>query len=316
MGYNPKRPGRRSLHPLIAVAAGTRLCVSYHFRAGNTVTATNWSEAMEDTQRWLGAREVTLNRGDLGLGQQKVLAWHEEPPGGGRPRPRYLFKLKLTRNVRRAIALVPAEAWQGGAAQRGVLQVAEVRLRLEGWSTERRVVVGRRLLGTISAEQAGTFWAQHKHEFEAYVTNLEEKEVTAWQVVDLYRPRADAENVFDELKNQWGFDGFCAQKKEVTALAARLGLVVYNLWHLFLRLLEPARHVETRTGRRWFLLIAGRLTKSGRGLHFSIASSGEWWQQLKAGYERVCRWLEATAPQLHPAAGGKVDFAFLKPAPS
>jgi hypothetical protein len=27
-GYNPHRPGRRSLHPLLAVAAGTRLCVA------------------------------------------------------------------------------------------------------------------------------------------------------------------------------------------------------------------------------------------------------------------------------------------------
>jgi hypothetical protein len=34
-------------------------------------------------------------------------------------------------------------------------------------------------------------------------------------LVQLYRQRADAENVFDELKNQWGFAGFCAQKAAV-----------------------------------------------------------------------------------------------------
>lgn len=26
IGYNPRKPGRRSFHPLLAVAAGTRMC--------------------------------------------------------------------------------------------------------------------------------------------------------------------------------------------------------------------------------------------------------------------------------------------------
>ena len=98
VGYNPQKPWRRSFHPLLAVAAGTRLCLSYQFRPGDTVTATQWSEAMEETQRWLGTRRVWFNRGDLGLGHERVLAWHEARP----ERPHYLFKLKLTANVRRA----------------------------------------------------------------------------------------------------------------------------------------------------------------------------------------------------------------------
>ncbi len=63
IGYNPHRPGRRSLHPLLAVAAGTRLCVAYRFRSGDTVSATQREAAMEDAQRGLGARRVWLNRG-------------------------------------------------------------------------------------------------------------------------------------------------------------------------------------------------------------------------------------------------------------
>ena len=124
------------------------------------------------------------------------------------------------------------------------------------------------------------------------------------------------QNVFDELKHQWGFDGFCCRKKNATAPTARLGLLVYNLWHLFLRLLEPARHVESKGGRRWFLLIAGRLTQSGRQKQFSIGLAGAWWQQLKADYQRVCRWLPHTAPQLTSSQAGIPDFAFLKPAPA
>ena len=53
-----------------------------------------------------------------------------------------------------------------------------------------------------------------------YVTNLP-LEYNAWQIQQLYRDRADTENVFYELKNQWGFSGFCAKARATTELAAR-----------------------------------------------------------------------------------------------
>lgn len=80
IGYNPGKPGRRSFHPLLGVVAGTRLCPAYRFRSGDTVTATQWKETMEDAQRWLGERQIWLNRGDLGLGHDAVMSWHEQTP--------------------------------------------------------------------------------------------------------------------------------------------------------------------------------------------------------------------------------------------
>lgn len=99
---------------------------------------------MEDAQRWLGERRVFLNRGDLGLGNETVMAWHEQVHG----RPHFLFKLKLTSNVRKAIAQVPAAAW-GGPENVGTWQFAEARLKLQGWTAERRVVMARKTQGTI-----------------------------------------------------------------------------------------------------------------------------------------------------------------------
>jgi hypothetical protein len=291
-GYNPQKPGRRSFHPLIALAAGTRLAVAYRFRPGDTVTATQWEAAMHDAQRWLGERTVWLNRGDLGLGHEKVMAWHEQAN-----RPRFLFKLKLTANVRRALTSVRESDWQGPASV-GAWQVAEGRLQLPGWSVARRVVFARKLQGVITAEKAGTLFDEQKHALAVYITNLDLTEFNAWQVQALYRERADAENVFDELKNQWGFSGFCSHWRQVSALAARLVLLVYNLWNLFLRLLEPSRHIEAAGGRRWFLVIAARLVQSGRQKSLQVSVRGAWWQQLHAGYTRICEWLATTAPQL------------------
>lgn len=293
VGSNPQQRGRKSFHPLLAVAAGPRLCPYYRFRRGDTVTATQWESAMEEGQSWLGSARVWLHRGDLGLGHERVCAWHKAPAG----RPHYLFRLKLTANVKGAIAAVPERDGQG-PARLGVLPVAEMRLRLPDWSAARRVVVGRRSRGEVSKDVAGTFWDETRHDFEAYGTRLPAREVKAWPIIELYRQRADTESVFDELKHPWGLEGFCCRQRHATALSARLGLLIDNLWHLFLRLWEPGRHVESAGGRRWFLLIAARLVQSGRQKTLPVSVSRKWWQQLQAGYQRVCAWLAATAPQL------------------
>jgi len=165
VGYNPGKPGRRSFHPLLGMFAHTRLCPVYRFRAGDTVTATAWEEAMRDTQRWLGERNIWLNRGDLGLGHDAIMSWHEAVA----ERPKYLFKLKLTNLVRSALCRVREDAWQGSAA---ACQVAEGRIQLTGWKTARRVIFTRTLLGVIRAPENAEFWDRHKHEFAVYVTNL------------------------------------------------------------------------------------------------------------------------------------------------
>ena len=49
----------------------------------------------------------------------------------------------------------------------------------------------------------------------------------------LYRDRADCENVFDELKNQWGWGGFTTQDLHRCRLLAGTVTLVYNWWNLF-----------------------------------------------------------------------------------
>jgi Transposase DDE domain group 1 len=295
-GYNPFKRGRPSHHPLVCVAAGTRLCLHMAWRPGNTVSATGWQGAME--QLWQHAeirQRLWLNRGDIGFGQESICAWHEAP---GEARPKYLFKLRLTPNVRRAIAKVPLEAWRG-CPTLGTEQVAETTLRLEGWSQTRRVVMVR-TLKPVNAGPQEEFWSTPEDEVMAYVTNLTAAEATAEQVVLLYRKRADAENVFDEVKNQWGFRGFCSQRGVVTESAGRLVWLTYNLWTLFVRLmgLEPKQHTEAVRSRRQFLVLAAQMSCSGRQRTWKLAVSKEWWQQLKGCYQRLCQWLKATAPQL------------------
>ena len=100
------------------------------------------------------------------------------------------------------------------------------------------------------------------------------------------------------MKNQWGFSGFCAKSRATTELAARLLLVVYNLWVLFVRFIVPHKHTEAKRGRRWFLVIAGRLVQSGRQKEIQISVSGGWGVMMRDGFTRLHEWIRSTAPQL------------------
>ena len=87
-----------------------------------------------------------------------------------------------------------------------------------------------------------------------------------------------------------GFSGFCAKSKATMELAARLLLVVYNLWTRLVRFIILQKHTEAKRGRRWFLLIAARLVQSGRQKELQVSISDGWAHQLREGYLRLHEW--------------------------
>ena len=171
----------------------------------------------------------------------------------------YLFKLKLTKNVKRHISsLFRQSGWtDAGQGWEGM----DGNLALTGWETRRRVVVIRRpLTGEVmmSAEDNGqqvlAFIEADKkagkgitgYEYAVLVTNTDYEILSLGQ---LYRDRADAENAFDELKSQWGWGGFTTHDLHRCQLASRAVALVYNWWSLFVRLAHPEARREAITSR-------------------------------------------------------------------
>jgi hypothetical protein len=115
---------------------------------------------------------------------------------------------------------------------------------------------------------------QHKggdwYEHAVLVTSWEEKELLA--VAQAYRDRADTENMFDELKNQWGWAGFSTEDLKRSQLMARLVALIYNWWSLFMRLANQDRHGEAITTRPLFLQGIGRHTRHAQQNHLSLSS--------------------------------------------
>lgn len=308
VGYNPTKRGRPSHHRLLAVAADTRLCLHFSHRPGDSASSTDCIEAMQDALNYCGEHHKPwLNRGDIGFGNDPIMKWHETTPNS----PNYLFKLKMTSHVKKAVLSICEDDWEGPEGYH-LLQITEKMVQISTWDKPRRVVLGRRLERIVSADNAGEFWDKKVQKYEAYVTDLPKDHANAWQIVELYRKRADCENVFDELKNQWGFSGFCSHHANVTEIAARVLLLTYNLWTLFSRLMRPEKHTEAVTSRRWYLFIAAKLVRSGNQRTVKISVAQKWLKDLIDGYQRIYKWLESTAPQLNKI----MQSQLIQPAPS
>jgi hypothetical protein len=107
-------------------------------------------------------------------------------------------------------------------------------------------------------------------EYAVLVTSLEEELLSFGQ---LYRDRADSENIFDELKNQWGWGGFTTRDLVRCQLIARQIALFYNWWNIFARLAAPDRHMEAITSRPLLLQAIAARVRHARQTTLKVASS-------------------------------------------
>jgi hypothetical protein len=119
----------------------------------------------------------------------------------------------------------------------------------------------------------------------------------------LYRDRADCENGFDELKNQWGWGGYSTQDIERCNLSARAVALIYNWWSWYVRLAHPKARLEAITSRPLLLAAVGRITESGgqRRVLLSLThAASAHVKALVANVRAGLQHIRATAPQLPP----------------
>jgi Transposase DDE domain len=138
-----------------------------------------------------------------------------------------------------------------------------------------------------------------RYEYYVLVTSLSQELCTLAQ---LYRDRADSENTFDELKNQWGWGGFTTQDLKRCRLSAMAVALVYNWWSLFVRLANPKARLEAITSRALLLGGVARQTSHAGQHHLRITASHRHahlaQDMLTAVSRRLHGWLDEAAEQL------------------
>ena len=162
-------------------------------------------------------------------------------------------------------------------------------------------VDGQGLLGFVEVDRK-TGKRTTGYETAVLVTNLDHEIVALGQ---LYRDRADAENAFDELKNQWGWGGFTTHDLHRCQLSARAVALVYNWWSLFVRLANPQARREAITSRPWLMSSIGRKTEHAGQTTITLTRLHAHFGKAKEVLTRVSamlkQWALYAAEQFNPA---------------
>lgn len=337
LGHNPHKPGRPSHAYHSYWIATLRLCLDVEVHPGNRSAAGHGFTGLWSLiDRLPARRRPHLLRGDCAYGQEVFLCEAEQRGLN------YLCKLRRTTKARELVAQIEratttawTDAGQGWQGAEGVL-------RLHGWSRARRVLVLRRRLndqrhprarrrllreqercGLLLSEADAAACEPVIYEHQILVSNLPYEILT---LASLYRERGDAENPFDELKNQWSWAGFTSENLTACQHAARLAALTYNWWTLYHRLLQPGQHHEAVSTRPRLLFGAARQSEhagqrrldvrlvhaEAPRLQLLIARLAGWLQHLLANARR---W---AAPQRRAMIVERIlreNFGLMGPAP-
>jgi hypothetical protein len=306
VGYNPHKSGRPSHTYHTYMIANLRLILEVEVQDGDQSSAAYSAPGLWALlDRMPRANWPAFIRGDCDWGSDSIMTEAEQRGID------YLFKLRKSPYVKKLILQQHCKpGWQKTHAG---WEALSTELKLSTWKEPRRVVlVRRRLQENIVIAPNSDKALPHQlsllepaedmaaFEYSVLVTSLASEVVT---IVQHYRDRADCENNFDEIKNQWGWGGFVTQKIKPCRFIARIIALIYNWWSLFVRLAEPDKHYEAIVSRPLLLHGVGKQTSHAAQKTLTITSTHGRTSYVRAAYERVCAFfdeLKAIAPQLTP----------------
>jgi hypothetical protein len=248
VGFNPRKRGRPSFHPLLCFEGGSGICWEAQFLPGDAhplpATAALLQRAWEKLPPRV--RRVAV-RADPAFYDQKLLAFLEEK------RAVYAVAARLGRDLKQRLEGLRYRRYRSG------LEVAELCYRPASWSCPRRFVIIRRPLEERPSRQLHLFTLRG-YSYEAVVTNGAWLPLNVWK---FYNGRATAELVIRELKGGCAVGKIPRHDWAANLAYFQLVLFAYNLLVWFRELYLPAewKRITVQTLRHRLLWIPALLIR-------------------------------------------------------
>ncbi len=262
-GYNPKKRGRGSHHPLLAVLGEAYFILHGWLRSGNTKADTGVVEFLKEALAKLESLEwIRRVRADSGFFAEELLKYLEELKLG------YIVVARLTPWLKREAARVTE--WR---ALDATYSVGEFQLKLWGWDRARRFVVVREEIQERKPSRGRKLFEVPGYTFRVFVTSLADAPEEIWRD---YNQRACVEQRIEELKSDLAADDFCLKEFFATEAAFLSILMLFNLLGEFQRATGMTGYRQPASLRVQVFLCGAILGRAGHRtvLHLSAAWGG------------------------------------------
>lgn len=275
-GYNPRKPGRKSHHPLMAFVADCRMIANFWLRSGDSYTTNNFLSFLEDTLTKIANKTVGLIRADSGFYSKEIFEYLEDKTMN------YIIAAKFYQPIKWKLA--KHSIW---LTLDSGLEIGETTYQADDWEEPRRLIMVRQEINKRPKavgkqlklfEEEGIY---KNYRYSCFITNMD---LPAKVIYDTYRGRADCENRIKEVKYDFGAESFNVNDFWATEAALNFVMMAYNLMSLFRQAVIKGKTQQfLKTIRYKTFAIGAYMIKEGnsRILKLSLAMQRrEWFKGL------------------------------------
>ena len=272
--------GQRGYHPLLAIAAGTGDVLMSRLREGRANTARGAAHFLRETVsrvRHAGATGQLTVRADSGFYAHAIVAVCRDKDVRfsitARQHPRL-------RNIIEAIPegnWTPISYWMEGAAD--VAETSYSPFQSEPDAAPVRLIVRR--VKPTPGSQLALFAAYSYHGF------ITDRDGATLALEADHRRHAEIENAIRDLKYGVGLNHLPSGRFAANAAWLAVQVIAHNLARWTARIGLGEQLVTTKTLRRRFCSLAGRLTRSARRLTLHLPQRWPWEAQFSRALARL-----------------------------
>ena len=272
--------GQRGYHPLLAVAAGTGNALMARLRKGRSNTARGADHFLRETVgrvRYAGATGPLTVRADSGFYTHAIVAVCRKMD------VRYSITVRQHAGLRNLVEAIPEADWtpipywMEGAAD--VAETTYTPFQNEPDAATVRLIV-RRVKPTPGSQLA--FFANYS--YHAFITDRE------GDTLDLeadHRRHAEIENAIRDLKYGVGLNHLPSGRFPANAAWMAVQIMAHNLARWTARIGLGEQLAATKTRRRRFFSLGGRLTHKARRLTLHLPQGWPWQNQFSRALARL-----------------------------
>ena len=264
IGYNPNKRGRPSHHPLFAFLGNERMVVNSWLRSGDTSSAHQCVEFLNETLSILQNKKIGLLRADSGFASDIIFSHLEKL------KINYVIAGRMHQGIQYQIKQI--RTWT--AIGYGVW-ISETEYKAAKWEKTRRVIVVRQSVEVrpkATGKKLKLFDDKEFYEQYRYHTFYTNQDLPATQIWEQYKGRGDCENRIKELKYDFALEGFNLKDFFATEAALRFVNLAYNIISLFRQVSsEKPKHQRLQTLRLNCYAVGAWMTKNGNSKVLKMA---------------------------------------------
>ena len=272
--------GQRGYHPLLAVAAGTGEVLMARLREGRANTARGAAHLLRETVsrvRYAGATGQLTVRADSGFYTHAVVQVCRKTG------VRFSITLRQHQSVRNIIEAIPEADWRPipywmeGAAD--VAETVYTPFRTEPDAAPVRLIV-RRVRPTPGSQLA--LFANY-----SYHACITDRDGDTLELEADHRRHAEIENAIRDLKYGVGLNHLPSGRFSANGAWLAVQVMAHNLARWTQRIALGETVATTKTLRRRFLSLAGRITRKARQLTLHLPRRWPWESQFVSALARL-----------------------------